>query len=306
MEVDSSARGDQKNENKEGDAKEKEGKDDQVVNGPTENKPKTKTIAIDLPIEEHTPSIANVPALVQLELSMQATDRHEKEKVDAKNAVEEYVYYMRDKLADSFAEFITPKDADSFQSMLSATEDWLYDEGEDTEKNVYEAKLAELRKIGDPIQERHREHENRRGAFDDFDRAIIRARKAYEEYSKGSEKYAHIESKDMEKVISAVEEKKRWLDEQRGRQERHPKTDAPVIFVYQITQEQEKFESIVLPILNKPKPKPKKEAKKESKPAPKGEGRTADEQATPAGKAPPTAGEGAANANATSVDMEVD
>ncbi|VDM41333.1 unnamed protein product [Toxocara canis] len=239
MEVDSSARGDQKNENKEGDAKEKEGKDDQVVNGPTENKPKTKTIAIDLPIEEHTPSIANVPALVQLELSMQATDRHEKEKVDAKNAVEEYVYYMRDKLADSFAEFITPKDADSFQSMLSATEDWLYDEGEDTEKNVYEAKLAELRKIGDPIQERHREHENRRGAFDDFDRAIIRARKAYEEYSKGSEKYAHIESKDMEKVISAVEEKKRWLDEQRGRQERHPKTDAPVIFVYQITQEQE-------------------------------------------------------------------
>lgn len=57
--------------------------------------------------------------------------------------------------------------------MLSATEDWLYGDGEDTEKNVYEAKLAELKKIGEPVQERYREHENRRGAFDDFDRAII-------------------------------------------------------------------------------------------------------------------------------------
>lgn len=38
---------------------------------------------------------------------MQAKDRVEKEKADAKNAVEEYVYYMRDKLADVFAEFIS-------------------------------------------------------------------------------------------------------------------------------------------------------------------------------------------------------
>lgn len=36
-----------------------------------------------------------------------------------------------------------------------------------------------------------------------------------------------------------MEEKKKWLDEQRGRQERHPKTDAPVIFVHQIVQEKE-------------------------------------------------------------------
>lgn len=38
---------------------------------------------------------------------MQGKDKVEKEKADAKNAVEEYVYYIRDKLSDVFAEFIS-------------------------------------------------------------------------------------------------------------------------------------------------------------------------------------------------------
>lgn len=38
---------------------------------------------------------------------MQSKDRAEKETSDAKNAVEEYVYYMRDKLSDVYAEFIS-------------------------------------------------------------------------------------------------------------------------------------------------------------------------------------------------------
>ncbi|VDO42902.1 unnamed protein product, partial [Onchocerca flexuosa] len=74
----------------------------------TNNGPKTKTITIDLPIEEHVPcSITNEPQLVQLEKEMQGKDYVEKEKADAKNAVEEYVYYIRDKLSNIFAEFIS-------------------------------------------------------------------------------------------------------------------------------------------------------------------------------------------------------
>lgn len=42
-----------------------------------------------------------------LQVEMQMKDRFEKEKADAKNSVEEYVYYMRDKLSDSYTEFIT-------------------------------------------------------------------------------------------------------------------------------------------------------------------------------------------------------
>lgn len=38
---------------------------------------------------------------------MQEVDLNEKMKADAKNAVEEYVYSMREKLSEQFAEFVT-------------------------------------------------------------------------------------------------------------------------------------------------------------------------------------------------------
>uniref|UniRef100_A0A915Q5H5 Uncharacterized protein n=1 Tax=Setaria digitata TaxID=48799 RepID=A0A915Q5H5_9BILA len=261
--------------------------------------PKTKTIAVDLPIEEHVSCIiANESHLVQFEKEMQGRDRVEKEKADAKNAVEEYVYYMRDKLSDAFAEFISEEDAEKLRALLAKTEDWLYDEGEDVEKKVYDTMMSELKKMGDPVQERHREHENRKNAFDDFDRAIIRARKAYDDYTKGSEKYAHLGSSDMEKVISAVEEKKKWLDDQRSRQEMRKKTEAPVVFVHQIQDEQQKFENIISPILNKPKPSPPK-----AEPAKEPEKKNGDQKEE--NPAPDHAPKGDAN-NVDEPGMEVD
>nr|CDJ92397.1 Heat shock protein 70 domain containing protein [Haemonchus contortus] len=254
-------------------------------------KPKTKTITTELAVEERLPVVYDVQKYTDIELAMQAADLHEKQKADAKNAVEEYVYEMRDKLSDAFAEFVTEADAEAFRAQLTKTEDWLYDEGEDTEKPVYEQRLSELKKYGDPIVERYREAEARKPAFDAFDTAIIRARKAYEDYVAGGEAHAHIDSADMEKVINAIEEKKRWLDEARQKQERKAKTEPPVVFAYEIAQKQQAFEAVVLPILNKkkPAPPPKKKEQKEQKPAePPVNGNPAgDNQAPP----PPQPGE---------------
>ncbi|KAK5976164.1 Heat shock protein 4 [Trichostrongylus colubriformis] len=229
-------------------------------------KPKTKTVATELVVEERLPVVYDVQKFTDMELSMQAADLQEKHKADAKNAVEEYVYEMRDKLSDALVEFVTEADAEAFRAQLTNTEDWLYDEGEDAEKPVYEQRLNELKKYGDPIVERYREAEARKPAFDAFDTAIIRARKAYEDYVAGGEAHAHIDSADMEKVINAIEEKKRWLDEARHKQERRSKTEPPVVFAYEIAQKQQAFEAVVLPILNKKKPAPPTK-KKEQKPA---------------------------------------
>lgn len=40
---------------------------------------------------------------------LQAQDRAEKEKNDAKNSLEEYTYFMRDKLSESYQPYITPQ-----------------------------------------------------------------------------------------------------------------------------------------------------------------------------------------------------
>ena len=54
---------------------------------------------------------------------MQANDRREKEKADAKNALEEYIYFMREKLSGDFAKFIK-KDVSFFFLFLCNV--WLF------------------------------------------------------------------------------------------------------------------------------------------------------------------------------------
>ncbi|KHJ87295.1 DnaK family protein [Oesophagostomum dentatum] len=217
---------------------------DAAAQSATPPKPKTKTIATDLKVEERLPVVYDVDKYAGIELAMQAADLHERQKADAKNTVEEYVYEMRNKLSDSLGPYVTEKDAEALLSQLTAAEDWLYDEGEDAEKpnavlKVYEQRLAELKKLGDPIVERYREAEARKPAYDAFDKSIIRVRKAYEDYVAGGEAHAHIDSADMEKVINAIEEKKRWLDDVRHKQERRPKTEPPVVFANEIAQQQQ-------------------------------------------------------------------
>ncbi|GMT18318.1 hypothetical protein PFISCL1PPCAC_9615 [Pristionchus fissidentatus] len=226
-----------------------------------EEKPKTttKTVAVELPIVETLPITIDTARFIKSEEGMQLADLQEKRKADAKNAVEEYVYEMRDKLCDQLGEYITEADGDALRAQLQSTEDWLYDEGEDCETEVYEQRLAGLKALGDPVVERHREAGQRTGSFDRFDQTLLRARKAYDEYVAGGAAHAHLDSKDMEKVINAIEEKKKWLDEARHKQETRPKTEAPAIFVHEVIGQHTQFENVVNPILNRPKPAPKKE-----------------------------------------------
>ncbi|CAB3402024.1 unnamed protein product [Caenorhabditis bovis] len=226
-------------------------------------KPKTKTISIELPVTESIPVHYDVPKFAAIEQQMQKADAKERQKADAKNALEEYVYEMREKVSDQYQEFISPASAEAFRSDLTATEDWLYEDGEDAEQAVYEKRLSELKNVGTPVVERYREFEARKPAFDAFDQSINRVRKAYEDYVAGGETYAHLDSKDMEKVINAIDDKKKWLDEARHKQDCRPKTEPPVVYVEEINQQRNAFENIVTPILTKKKPAPPPQPKKE-------------------------------------------
>ena len=75
------------------------------------------------------------------QVNMDYQDLLEQQKSDAKNAVEEYVYNMRDKISSSLQVFITEEDRTKFLEQLDATEEWLYDEGEDQPKKIYVERL---------------------------------------------------------------------------------------------------------------------------------------------------------------------
>ena len=77
---------------------------------------------------------------------MISQDKKEKERSDAKNAVEEYVYEMRGKIdGGEYEKFSDDKVRQKLLGDLQTTEDWLYDDGMNQEKNVYVDRLKNLK-----------------------------------------------------------------------------------------------------------------------------------------------------------------
>lgn len=69
---------------------------------------------------------------------MQAQDRQEKERADARNALEEYVYDLRGKLGsgEQLHDFVADEQREKLVNHLDSLEQWLYDEGEDQNRQV--------------------------------------------------------------------------------------------------------------------------------------------------------------------------
>ena len=79
-------------------------------------------------------------------------DKALKEKIDAKNSLENYVYTMRNTIDDKekLADKIEAEDKDKIKEALQTASDWLK-EHEEAEKEDLEAQLKELQSVCDPI-----------------------------------------------------------------------------------------------------------------------------------------------------------
>lgn len=232
-----------------------------------EKKAKATTKSIDLPVEVFTADYTQ-ELLLQLqerENQMMMQDKLEKERCDAKNAVEEYVYEMRDRLCGPYEDFCQEEARENFSKLLGDTEDWLYDEGEDQNKQVYLDKLAELKKSGDPIANRYKESLERPEAFNELGGALQHLRKFLDQVEAKDEKYSHLEKADIDKVKKCLTEKQEWFDKQVNAQNKLKKYENPSVLVSQIRQTKQSLESTCNPIINKPKPKPKEDPPKDDK-----------------------------------------
>jgi heat shock protein 4 len=74
---------------------------------------------------------------------------------DRKNALEEYIYENRTKIDDLYSSFASDEEKAKVKKALDDSEEWLYDEGEDTTKAVYIARMEELRAVVAPIAQRY-------------------------------------------------------------------------------------------------------------------------------------------------------
>lgn len=114
---------------------------------PDAKKAKKLTKSTDLTVNpiQAGPSQEQLNNLISIEKELQFHARIEKERADAKNSLEEYIYEMRDKLCGDLSNFIEETQKNDFSTQLEGAEDWLYTDGDSQEKQVYIDKLDVLK-----------------------------------------------------------------------------------------------------------------------------------------------------------------
>ncbi|XP_072119053.1 heat shock protein 105 kDa isoform X1 [Mobula birostris] len=225
---------------------------------PDPKKPKIKFKTINLPVEDKLVWQFGKNLLdmyFEKEGDMIMQDKLEKERSYAKNAVEEYIYDLREKLNGQFEKFVSSKDQENISLLLSETENWLYEDGEDQVKQVYIDKLLELKKLGTPIQERYLEAEARPKAFDELNQRLQYYAKLAAEARSKAENYNPIEAAEIHKLEKSVNETMEWMNIAMDSQAKLSFDQDPVVHVAEIKDKHKELDNICNPIVNKPKPK---------------------------------------------------
>ncbi|XP_048382748.2 heat shock 70 kDa protein 4L-like [Stegostoma tigrinum] len=249
--------------------------DNEEKNDPTaENKqedntkPKIKVKSVDLLIQSDLPQQLSQDLLntyVEIEGKMIMQDKLEKERNDAKNAVEEYVYEIRDKLYGIYEKFISEADKKLFTLLLEETENWLYEDGEDQPKQIYLDKLNDLKKLGQPVQNRYKEQEERPKAFDELGKKIQLFMKTVEAYKNKDENYEHIDAAEMAKVEKQVSTAMDWMNSKMIAQNKQMSFQDPIVKAAEIQNKLKELVATCDPVINQAKPKVEPLPEKEEK-----------------------------------------
>ncbi len=195
-----------------------------------EAKPKTRKVRKqvrkgELPVSAGTQSMDTTTknAATEQEASMVMEDKLVADTEEKKNELETYIYEIRNKLDDQYAEFASDEEKTKIREKLDTAEvgcnfhiiirvciadflsqEWLYDEGDDATKAVYIDKMLEIRTLAGPVVQRHFEKvEAERQAIQAQVDAEATAKKAAEEEAR---KAAEAEKSAQEGSSSRDEE----------------------------------------------------------------------------------------------------
>lgn len=154
-------------------------------------KKRKKMVRADLIVKARLPGMsdAELGQAVEEEARMARQDRIMEETANKRNELEAYMYALRDKLAGELSAFATDAEKQAYTSKYEEMEDWLYSEevrrarpapcpcphtcaahpgaalqADNATKAVLAGKLGELQAIGNPVQQRLTESQERPAA----------------------------------------------------------------------------------------------------------------------------------------------
>ncbi|BGP10390.1 Heat shock protein hsp88 [Rhodotorula toruloides] len=186
---------------------------------------------------------------------MHASDKLVIETEDRKNALEEFVYEVRDRLEGGWKKYSSEEDKEKLRQLASQAEDWLYSEdGEDATKSAYVERLDGLKAIADPVALRYREQ-------DDRPRAAAQLRELLNEYQAkvDSGDLSHLPEDKLQKVVETVANTQAWVSNKLASQaEKMPYEKLSITSAEMLARREAIFNELQ-PIVTIPKPKAKTE-----------------------------------------------
>ncbi|XP_077243612.1 heat shock 70 kDa protein 16-like isoform X2 [Tasmannia lanceolata] len=167
------------------------------------------------------------------EFQLALQDKVMEQTKERRNALEAYVYEMRNKLFDTYRSFATESEREEISRRLQETEDWLYEDGDDESENVYTSKLGELKKLVDPIENRFKEEEARSQATRDLLKHTVDYRMAVRS----------LATSEKDAVINECNKAEQWLREKTQQQDLLPKNSDPILWSSEIRRTTEALDT---------------------------------------------------------------
>ncbi|KAL5104443.1 hypothetical protein TcWFU_003698 [Taenia crassiceps] len=211
-----------------------------------------------VPVESSTVHLPEDKLLefTDFQARLNQSDAIERERQDLKNALEAYVYEMRGKLETCLQQHTTETERDSFNKVLTDTEDWIYGAGAEAKKSAFSKRLKDLQETGDRYYLRFTEADKRSSAINALTNSCEKVQKVVEDYLAKDPQYDHLSKEEMTKVENTLKDtQQRLTNFVEAVKKLHPTAD-PHVFVDDLYKAQKELENICYPIITKPKPAP--------------------------------------------------
>ncbi|XP_017034776.1 hypoxia up-regulated protein 1 [Drosophila kikkawai] len=213
------------------------------------------------------------------------------------NSLESHIIEVQQKLdEDSYASCVTAEEKEKLLAECSTLGEWLYEDLEDPKAEIYEEKLAQLKKLSNVFLARHWEHEERpeaikalKGMLEHSEKFLATGRNLTKETNPDKDVYTQVEIDTLAKVI---DETSAWLKTETAAQKKLAKNADIRLTVKDITDKMSLLDREIKYLVNKskiwkPKAKPtaaagdkdKKKDKDGGEEASSGDGATTEETA---------------------------
>ncbi|CAI0436428.1 unnamed protein product [Linum tenue] len=199
---------------------------------------------IEIPVSETVyggMTMAQLSEAHERELQLTQQDRTVEQAKEKKNALESYVYEMRNKLFNTLRSFASDEEREGISRSLQETEEWLYGDGDDETENAYTTKMQDLKQLVDPVENRYKDEEARAYATRELLNSIAEFRASSES----------LPNEDRELMMHECNKTEQWLRTRTEEQESRPKDIDPVLSSRDVKHQAEALNSTWKQILRK-------------------------------------------------------